>query len=96
MKGQIYYTRLQEENDNAHWVILRHPDGKLSNPNEPTQKFDACVASLTGVGIYAASRGEAQILADKAAKRLGLGFSYMDAYTLTHPVIIIDKKDDDD
>ena len=35
MEGQIYYTRQQEKNDNAHWVILRHPDGKLSDPDDP-------------------------------------------------------------
>lgn len=97
MEGKIYYTRLEEGDDNAHWVILRHPDGKLSNPKEPNIKYDACEISLTGIGIHAASRGEAQIKAGEFAEKLNLdGYSYMDAYTLTHPVIVVDKNEDDD
>lgn len=97
MEGQIVYTRFEEGNDNAHWVILRHPDGKLSDPEKPDIKYDACVASLTGAGIHAASRGKAQILAGEFAEKLALdGYSYMDANTLTHPVIVIDREEGND
>lgn len=96
MKGKLYYTKLEERNDNAHWVILRHPDGKLSSPEKPDEKYDACIASLTGVGIHTNSRGEAQIKAGEFAKKLGLDdYSFLDAYTLTHPVIVVDRKEND-